>query len=314
MMSIQEDWCYGFGTSCARFRGPVSQWLFDNMTVFGGVRLVNDDINLNHRDAFATHSGFNWSGPFITPLQLSGQFGFRAVQSNFNQDQLVPANYFRETGVWEPYRNQIRTQYFLTAGLFKRFPIFPLQFGAAYDFCFDDTYQSMRYGQIRAEVSVRFLCGLEVGARTAVSAGTHDVPFHYVNFGGETPVESLGEYQLQTNGYTVLFVQKHHDIGANGKIFGGASYSGAFLCGVEYEVPLTARLTLQSGFSAMFQNSMESVTGAKRENWDVYFSLVYYPHGREFNHISNPLRAMFSVADNGSMKSEFVHRRTSVVP
>jgi hypothetical protein len=307
------------GEMCIGLRphGMVSQWLFDNMTVFGGTRVFNDDINLRHRGTFASHSGINWSAPFIIPLQLSAQFGFRAVQSNFNKDSLVPGNYFSEYSDQStriPYRDQMRSQYYLTTGLFKRFSGFPLQFGAVYDWCWDDAYQSFRFGQIRAEASVWTQRGLELGGRTAVYAGSQDVQFRYVDSCRTEPQEYLSEYRLQTQGYYMAYVKKYHEIGANAMLYGGSTYSGGFLCGAEYEIPGANCITLQSGFSALFRDKAHQVTNEKRENWDVFFSIVYYPHGRAFNDIRNPLRAMFSVADPGSMKPEFIHRRTVPVP
>lgn len=283
---------------------PVSSWLFDNLSVFSGARVFNDDINLRHKGSFSFEAGANWAGPLIVPLRLSGQLGGQVVYSNLNSSSMMPNYYFED--------KQTRTQYFVTGGLFKRMESFPLQVGIVYDWYLDETYESIQLGQIRTDLSVWTQTGIELGFRGTFPTNSKTVTLnHYDPFTNEI---WHSRYDIEPRTFYSLYGKINHLTGANGMLTGGLSERGDFHCGLEYEVPITNCITAKSGISYTYLDGHHAVSNEKRENWDFWLTFVFYPHGRTSNGIHNPLRPLFDVANPSKVSTKFSYRGSYTGP
>lgn len=280
--------------------GPVSQWLLDNSTVFGGAKVLSDDMNLRHKGNFGLSAGANWAGPALIPLQITGQFGIQAVYSNLNDSNALPDYYYG--------KSSSRTQLYATGGFYKRLSCFPIQAGIVYDWCLDDTYQSIQLGQIRTELSLWTQTGIEFGFRGTFGLESKDITL--VRYDPFEKVDYYENYEIKPRNFYSLFGKMYHATGANGSAILGMSDDSDYRFGLEYEVPISQRFTARSGISYSYMDKRHEVTGEKRENWDFWLTFTYYPHGHAFNGIHNPLRAMFDVADSTKMSPKFEHRGT----
>ena len=265
-------------------------WLFDNMEVFVGVSGFGNRSGSVNEKSFGIHEGVNWAGTVSPLFGISGQFGIRTTQRTI--DGYHPEF---ETPDWD---NSGSAQVFITTGLFKRSKCYPLQYGLVYDWMYDAKYKNknlidkgINLGQVRAELSYRCNYGWTFGIRGALGT-TQDDPF-----------ETVG-YKVSVENQLLGFFEKELWCGNSVRFSAGGSGAGNGILSAGYYHPINDKLSIQTGFAYMIAKE-KNVDGKFSENdrdaWEAAFTLTFHPHGGAFSRGCNTGRAMFDVADNGSM-------------
>ncbi|MDR2439198.1 MAG: hypothetical protein LBE12_07505 [Planctomycetaceae bacterium] len=274
---------------------PFGTGLLDNLTIFAGTTGFKGELNAGSNGNFGFTEGINWAGP-VTPLRtVSGQLGFRAVQSNINGSINRDGNTSRNG----------RNQYFVTAGLFKRNLSFPLQGGAVLDWFQDDFYGTVRVQQIRYEISARTFSNTEYGllGGMGVSKKGNSYLDNWTTSAGES--SPLG---VQAQKYYLLFLRKHFVSGGLAEFRCGLTeYGDTILAGLG-EFPLSDRFSLNGSFSAMIPEEGHGIGGWQRENWEVSIGITFYFRGGACSKPNNAHRSMFEVGGNGSFFNRFIRK------
>ncbi|MDR2115392.1 MAG: hypothetical protein LBP87_03315 [Planctomycetaceae bacterium] len=270
---------------------PFGTGLLDNLTIFAGTTGFKGELNTGSNGNFGFTEGINWAGP-VTPLQtISGQAGFRAVQSNIN-------------GTGNTNRNG-RNQYFVTAGLFKRNLSFPIQGGAVLDWFQDDFYGKVSVQQIRYEISARTFSNTEYGllGGFGVSKKGNDYLSNWKTSTGETY-----SYAVQSQNYYLLFLRKHFTSGGLAEFRCGLTeYGDTVLSGLG-EFPLSDRFSLNGSFSTMIPKEGHGHGGWQRENWEIAAGITFYFRGGACSKPNNAHRSMFEIGGNGSFFNRLVRK------
>ncbi|MDR3198313.1 MAG: hypothetical protein LBU34_10650 [Planctomycetaceae bacterium] len=270
---------------------PFGTGLLDNLTIFAGTTGFKGELNTGSNGNFGFTEGINWAGP-ITPLHtVSGQAGFRAVQSNIN-------------GSGNTNRNG-RNQYFVTAGLFKRDLSFPVQGGAVLDWFQDDFYGKVRVQQIRYEISARTFSNTEYGLLGGF--GISKKGNNYLN-NWKTATGETYSLTVQAQKYYLLFLRKHLASGGLAEFRCGLTeYGDTILAGLG-EFPLNDRLSLNGSFSAMIPEEGHGYGGWQRENWEISVGFTFYFRGGAGSKPNNAYRSMFDVGGNGSFFNRLIRK------
>jgi hypothetical protein len=282
------------GYSGAMMLKPFGTGLLDNVTFFGGVTGFKNELDANSNGNFGFTEGLNWAGP-VTPLQtISGQVGFRAVQSNINGN----GNTNRDG----------RNQYFVTAGIFKRELSFPIQGGAVLDWYQDDLYGKVRAQQIRYEISARtfsnteygFLGGFGISEKGSSSLDA----WKNATIGTGTSYS----FALRSQKYYLLFLRKHFVSGGLAEFRCGLTDDGDTILAGLGEFPLSDRFSLNGSFSAMIPENGHGQGGWQRENWEISVGIIFYFRGGGCSKPTNAHRPMFDVGGNGSFFNRIVRK------
>ncbi|MDR1269339.1 MAG: hypothetical protein LBK82_07425 [Planctomycetaceae bacterium] len=268
---------------------PFGTGLLDNVTVFAGATGFKGELDAGGNFGFT--EGMNWAAP-VTPLHtVSGQVGFRAVQSNIN-------------GNGNTNRNG-RNQYFVTAGLFKRDLSFPIQGGAVLDWFQDDFYGKVHAQQIRYEISARTFSNTEYGllGSFGISKKGNSYLDNWKNITGEPYT-----FAVQAQKYYLLFFRKHLASGGLVEFRCGLTDNGDTILAGLGEFPLNDRFSLNGGFSAMIPEEGHGHGGWQRENWEISVGITFYFRGGAMSKPANPYRPMFDVGGNGSFFNRIVRK------
>jgi hypothetical protein len=271
---------------------PFGSGILDNLTIFGATTgFKAGQLDGNFGDNFGFTEGLNWSAPVsVQYCTLSAQLGFRAVHSN------LKGNFAHEIGLTEKNR---RTQYFVTAGLFKRSLSSPIQAGVAFDHFEDNFYGKINLTQIRLEFSFRTFSNLEYGffggfGLESDSSTSIDIRENYLRYG---TLANNYRYKIQAQKYYTLFVRKYFAIGNLAEFRIGATEHGNVLIGANGEFPINDRVSLNGSFAAMIPNGKN---GWNHETWDLSAGIIIYFRGGAMTKSCNENRPMFDVAQNGS--------------
>jgi hypothetical protein len=270
---------------------PFGTGLLDNVTFFAGTTGFKSELDINSNGNFGFTEGINWSSP-VTPLQtISGQVGFRAVQSNINGNGMTNRNG--------------RNQYFVTAGLFKRDLSFPVQGGAVLDWYQDDFYGKIHAQQIRYEISARTFSNTEYGflGGFGVSKKGNNYLDQWKNLTGETY-----SVTVQAQKYYLLFLRKHLVSGGLVEFRCGLTDNGDTILSGLGEFPLNDRFSLNGGFSAMIPEEGHGNGGWQRESWELSVGITFYFRGGVSSKPTNAYRPMFDVGGNGSFFNRLVRK------
>jgi hypothetical protein len=206
------------------------------------------------------------------------QAGLQGVFSNFSG-----ANFT------EDRRNQL----FLTAGLFRRSD-WGLQGGVVYDYLRDEWYANISLSQIRGEISWVYPCRHEWGFWFTASNDSQS---------SASPIgEGAVDFWDPTDLYAFFYRQRMDQLpGGQWRFFAGWTENSDGLIGADSELPLTARLSLDSAFTYLIPNESRQQDGSEQEGWNLAVHLVWYPRG---NTAARPCgdyyRPLFRVADRGS--------------
>jgi hypothetical protein len=280
------------GYTGAMMLKPFGTGLLDNVTFFAGTTGFKGEPDINSNGNFGFTEGINWSGP-VTPLRtISGQAGFRAVQSNIN-------------GSGTTNRNS-RNQYFVTAGLFKRDLSFPVQGGAVLDWYQDDFYDKVRVQQIRYEISARTFSNTEYGFLGGF--GVSEKGNSYLNAWKNATAGTSYSFAVQAQKYYLLFLRKHFVSGGFAEFRCGLTDDGDTILAGLGEFPLSDRFSLNGSFSAMIPENGHGYGGWQRENWEISVGIVFYFRGGGCSKPTNAHRPMFDVGGNGSFFNRIVRK------
>jgi hypothetical protein len=280
------------GYTGAMMLKPFGTGLLDNVTFFAGTTGFKSEVDINSNGNFGFTEGMNWSGP-ITPLQtVSGQVGFRAVQSNIN-------------GSGSTNRN-CRNQYFVTAGLFKRDLSFPIQGGAVLDWYQDDIYDKVRAQQIRYEISARTFSNTEYGFLGGF--GLSKKGNYSLDAWKNAAAGTSYSFGVQAQKYYLLFLRKHLVSGGLVEFRCGLTDNGDTILAGLGEFPLSDRFSLNGSFSAMIPENGHGQGGWQRESWEISAGIIFYFRGGGCSKPTNANRSMFDVGGNGSFFNRIVQK------
>ncbi|MDR1485180.1 MAG: hypothetical protein LBT09_10195 [Planctomycetaceae bacterium] len=279
---------------------PFGSGILDNLTIFGAATgFKAGQLDRPFGDNFGFTEGLNWSAPIsVQNCALSTQLGFRAVHSNIN------GSFANEIGIAEKKR---RTQYFVTAGLFKRSLASPLQAGAAFDYFEDDFYGKINLTQVRLELSVRTFSNLEYGfiggfgLESGSSTGI-DIRENYLRYG---TLANNYRYKIKSQQYYTLFARKYFAVGNLAEFRIGATEYGNVFMSASGEFPISDRVSLNGSLASMIPSGRG---GWEHETWDLSVGLIIYFRGGAMTKSCNENRPMFDVAQNGSFLTRILRK------
>lgn len=256
---------------------PQVQW--EKFQFFAGVAGFTGPANRGSHSSFGFSEGFNWGTGFAARPKISGQIGYRAIQSTFSGTEFTDLD---------------RKQSFITAGVFRRAD-WGWQGGIVMDYMHDDWYYDIDLIQLRAEISWKFPQGDELGFwLTRKSDGSTSESA----LGKPAATNSVESWEL-TDVYAFFF-RRQVVPGGEFRAMGGFTSGKDGLIGADATIPLNERLALQLNFTYLIPQQSSMTTGHEEEGWNVGFNLVFYPGcNTPFNIDYN--RPLFSVADNGTM-------------
>ncbi len=259
---------------------PFGTGLLDNLTFFGGVAGFKGDLDAGQNGNFGFHEGVNWSGPLSHHCIVSGQAGFRAVQSN--------------TSGYSDVDRQSRNQYFVTGGVFLRDLSFPFQGGAVVDWVYDDYYGGIDSVQIRMELSARTFSGLEYGFQGGV--GVSNDGSDYLNLRENFLRNTVDwNYVVEAKDYYTLFLRKRFSQTGLVEARLGATNRGDVVLGGNAEVAMNDKVLLFGKFSTLIPKQGRAWQGYRQESWEVSMGLVFHFRGGACSKAENPCRPMFDV-------------------
>jgi hypothetical protein len=237
--------------------------------------------------SFGLHAGLNYGQPMRSFFcgELSTQLGIRAVGSDFYGDAI---------------NDDARTQWFVTAGVFRRVD-YGMQGGLVADYLHESSWYRSEVAQLRYEWSWNTGQGHVLGLQGAV--GTNDD-------------ESIGDVRLadgstQTIARVVEALDQHRffyryqwsDVTRVDLSIGGSA-DGDTVFGIGGELALNPSWSIRNHFNVALprDGGDGGLPGDDRrfaaEQWNLAFSLVWYPTPRAAS--GNYHRPLFEVADNGS--------------
>lgn len=268
------------GTPCP----PVAGSIFDNLSVSLGATGFKNQTDLGRNANFGFLEGFNVSYPLTPHATVCGQFGFKAIQSNL-------------TGSPEGRNN--RAQYFITAGVFRRSQVWPIQGGIAYDWYQDNYAGNVKLEQLRAEVSYRTRTQrYEYGFAGAF--GTTKTSNRWTGIHFPASPDAQTPYLAAACHYSV-FARKNLMCGGTGQFNLGATEYGDVLFGGKFEMPFNDKLEMKTGFQMMIPTEGNARGGQEKESWSIGVEFVYRFRGGGLSKLYNPFRPLFDVADNSTL-------------
>ena len=249
---------------------------------------INENI-LASDSSFGLYGGFNLGIPLcqLTCGYLSGQFGIRSVTSNFNGNEFTVED---------------RRQLFITAGLYRRVDQ-GLQFGVVADILHEEWFTESDLVQIRSDIGWVYSGGSTFGFR--YTTGVQD-DSTVGTFNGN---DFFDFFQTTDDNYR-FYYRRNAPGGGFGEIYAGWAEASQTVFGVDVDLPVTDRVSFQSGFTAYFNDDIVPAGGNFQggnlnEAWNLFVGLSFKPQGRSWYRSYD--RPLFSVADNGTM---FVRRQS----
>ncbi len=263
--------CCDFGYEC--FDGRCDWWL-KNLTVFGGGQGFKGPVDWGWNGNFGLHEGAGVSGPLGDPWGCGYQMGAKFVHSNFSgQPFTIPGT--------------DRTQYFVTAGIFRRQLCRGIQWGVVWDYMHDRYYDTFDLHQLRGDIGFVIDEVHEIGFLGAfgVSNDTY--------FTGNTTLE------LDPTDMCALYLRRNFENGGDGRFWGGATGRGDGLIGADLWVPLGRGFALQNviNYKIPREGRAGGVAHAD-ESWGLTIQLIWYPGQSALCQRGNPYRPLMKVSDN----------------
>lgn len=248
-----------------------------------GQDLPINENNLASDSSFGFYGGFNLGIPLcrLSGGYLSGQFGIRSVNTNFNGNE---------------FTSEDRRQTFVTAGLYRRVD-YGLQFGVVADVLHEEWFTESDLVQIRTDLGWVYPGGHTFGFRYAT--GVQD-EFTDGSFNGN---QFFDFFQTTDDNYR--FYYRHMaPWGGWGEAFVGWGEARQTIIGVDVDLPVTEYISFQSGFTAYLNDDVVPATGNFQggnlnEAWNLFVGISFKPQGRAWYRSYD--RPLFSVADNGTM-------------
>ncbi len=248
-----------------------------------GQSLPINNNNLASDSSFGFYGGFNLGIPLcrLSCGYLSGQFGIRSVNTNFNGNE---------------FTNEDRRQTFVTAGLYRRVD-YGLQFGAVADILHEEWFTESDLVQIRTDLGWVYQGGHTLGFRYAT--GVQD-EFTDGAFNGN---QFFDFFQTTDDNYR-LYYRHMAPWGGWGEGFVGWGEASQTIVGFDVDLPVTDYISFQSGFTAYLNDDVVPASGNFQggnlnEAWNLFVGISFKPQGRGWYRSYD--RPLFSVADNGTM-------------
>ncbi len=275
------DSCGSCGSCCCR---PLcclfccdwwDEWGQD-LSVFAGTQAFKGPVDQGFNGDFGFHEGINWGSPLWDAAGIGAQVGANVEESDMSR-----------TNATDRHRNQ----YFFTAGLFHR----PecgcgWQGGLVWDYLSDSFVDDFTVSQLRGNLSYVFNCH-EIGFW--FSAGMTDK-----KLSSSTDTETIVTRYKPIDLYA--FYYGHHFCnGGEGRIWGGFTGGTGGLVGADFSVPISNKLSIDSGFNYAIPHRTGS-DEVPPEGWNLSISLVFHPFSCSHASYCSPYRPLFNVADNGS--------------
>lgn len=245
---------------------------------------ISDDPNDLVQDSnFGAYGGFNLGLPLcrLTGGIVSGQFGIRSVQTNFNGNDFTSNN---------------RDQLFVTAGVYRRVD-YGLQAGLVVDFLAEEFFAESDVAQLRGELSWAFPNGGGIGFRFTSSQESDESvgTFNGTDFSGLT-TSTIDHYRF--------FLRKIPAGGGWEEIFLGWTENEQFAIGADFDLPLAPYVSLEAG-AVLYLSDAEaplSNLGPTRvdDSFNLYVGFAFRPQGTRAYYRSYD-RPLLPVADNGTL-------------
>lgn len=242
-----------------------------------------DEDQLASDSSFGFYGGFNLGIPLcrLSCGLLSGQFGIRSVNTNFDGNE---------------FTHEDRRQIFVTTGVYRRVD-YGLQFGAVADILHEEWFTETDLVQIRADLGWVYPAGHVLGFRYAT--GVQDE----LTEGAFNGRDFTDMFHTTDDNYR-LYYRHAASWGGWGEAFVGWAEADQTLIGLDVDLPVTDRVSFQSGFTAYLGDEVVADNsnfqgGQINEAWNVYVGMSLKPRGRSWYRSYD--RPMFAVADNGSM-------------
>lgn len=273
---VTDCWMFGLGR------------IFREAEYFGGAQAFQTSSFLppgsNERIgdcSFGFYTGANVGLPLrqLTCGLVSGQIGVRTVQSDYSGELFSSDN---------------RDQLFVTTGFYRRVD-YGLQFGVVMDYLRENWFTNVEVVQMRGDLAWVYPTGSAFGFRftknvqDAVSSGTVDgTAFTNLRTGTYNQSRFYWRNGCVNGGWSDFFLgwtDESHVVG-----------------GIEYDIPLTERWAINSGFTYLFPKDnpeTNSFAGNSNDAWNVFVGMSWRPMGR--NWYRNYDQPLLPVADNGSM-------------
>ena len=274
------------------FIGPIcqtfGQGVLDNLLLFCETTAYKTELH-NGSGSFGLSEGLNWSTPVTPQGTITAQYGLRAVQG-------------------DNFSASVRSQCFMTAGIFKRLDFAPVQGGVAIDWLHDHSWLgSVDLRQMRCELSTRSFRGLEYGFMGGFDVFQDRPTTRQINWLARR--RDLGRRgAIDVQDYYLLFIRKHLDSGGQLEFRCGATEQGDILVSALGEVAINDRLAVNGGISVLTPSEGPSRYGNYRESWSMSLGIVLYFRGGAVCRQTNLYRPMFDVAGNNSLFTRIVGR------
>jgi len=263
------------GCTTSSFPVPFGMGLFDNITLFGEATTFKTGLS-EGMGSLGISEGINWSFAATPQGAVTAQYGVRAVQADFN----IPSQ---------------RNQFFMTAGLFKRFDFARVQGGMVVDLLQDRApeFGNVKLRQMRYELSTRIFDSLECGF-----IGCFDI----------SQARVLSEKDVGVHDHYLFFVRKHVSNGGQLEIRGGATAWGDAILHALGEIAISDRLAVNGGLSVLIPSGGRGFDTPRsdRECWSMSMGIVLYFRGGAIFRQANMHRPMFDVASNNSFFTRII--------
>lgn len=277
---------HGPDCSCPRcgwgLFGPWGQcydWCWSqDLTGFAGPHGFKSPVDQGRNGNFGLHYGLNWGAPLWYALDLGFQAGANFAHSNFSGDQTVEVT------------DDTRSQYFVTAGLFRRTPWNrPFQYGVVVDYLRDNYVVDLDFVQLRAEFAF-------------VTCRHNEIGF----WGAFTSKEEAAETDRETENWEPMdqynfFLRHRFSPTAEARLWGGFTGDSRGIFGGDFSVAMSERFGLNGSFNYINPQESAGLAGLSEESWSVNLNLVWYPGRTGMSALQSPWRPLFDVADNTSL-------------
>ena len=264
--------CCDFGYEV--FDGRCDWWI-RNLTLFVGGQGFKGPVDWGTNGNYGINEGLGVSGPLGDPWGCGYQMGVRFAQSNFS-------------GLQAAAPGTDRTQYFVTAGIFRRELCRGLQWGVVWDYMHDRYYDTFNLNQLRTDIGFVIDDVHEVGFLGAFGISTDTY-----NFGNFRNIE------LDPTDMFAFYFRRNFENGGDGRIWGGGTGRGDGLVGADLWVPLGRGFALQNiiNYKIPREGRAGGVANAD-ESWGLTIQLVWYPGKSALSQRCNPYRPVMNMADN----------------
>jgi hypothetical protein len=235
-------------------------FLWENLSFFGGTDGSKEPEDLGVNARFGMRGAVNWGVPLFEDYGVGVQAGTALNYSNNAVRVLRTIDGTHET-----------LQSFTTIGLFQRTE-WGINWGAVYDFRFDDYYQNLSFGQWRGQIGYNVGDNDEVGVRATVrdhgqdaSIGAQSFRLRPINQ-SELFWRHIWANDVVTNVWVGLAEGHGRFVFVNP---GESPTHTAFAFGGEFFVPLTDRLAIFAEANFITPNDSGTV--------DATLGLAFFP-------------------------------------